>query len=401
MNIIYQNIDDKNFINHLNRTLIDLPAHPEELQLQETQDIEGILQLYDQLKYDVQNIEMLNNFKQLIDEISVGQSYFYKSCLKKYQQFVSNLELITNNKISQLNLRVDVNEVKWIRQTQQLLPNIEDTLRKHFQELFQLSLCNKDQITNSGFYAKDCIQLIKDNNHIELRVSFDIKSQRQVIDILCGYLEFCDILELNLHSFIVQIISETIKSKAIKQTLIIDEYENNQKYKAYIEKCISQSEIVIISQKKHQYTLLDELKQNLVEFKNKYLEQIEKISFEQQSKSLIKSFIFQQKNEPVQKQQSSLFQQLMVDLTNLNKYIDQDKAIVDIVIDHYKLIDIFLQNKQLKHNFQSLNFYVSVYSQIEAQIKKLQGDEYFEYWLYLKMLIREYQGQLNEISDLQ
>ena len=59
-----------------------------------------------------------------------------------------------------------------------------------------------------------------------------------MIDILCGYLEFCDILELNLHSFIVKIIAETIKSKAIKQTLVIDEYENNLKYQTYIEKCI-------------------------------------------------------------------------------------------------------------------------------------------------------------------
>ncbi|CAD8136867.1 unnamed protein product [Paramecium octaurelia] len=411
---LHENIDLSPLLEALNQ-IPQLPAidyHPQ-LNDDEIQLLTKILDLQEQIRQDKLSSKLIVEFKQLIDQITLKESMFYLSCIEQFEKHVKNLDYHSQHEISNWSLQhLSIQKVQWILSNCILLPELNSTMIQKFRQLIlnQLDLIQPEESAlDQVLFQSSNIQVFVSDGHLILKSNYHINRQSEMINILVGFLTYFDYINIDIQDFLIKTISQKYRQHFIAlQNPVFDEVKMMEKYGKQIKQCLEQANLSEIIDKQYQFTQLDKLKQNLIKFKNQYVEAIEKLQFKQQKQQNWNLGFFKSKIETTQKIPNQIFDQLQTDWKTLDTFLknntDKNEQIYQLIFDHIRLLDVCLDYKEVQHNFQSLNFYVTIYTQIDQQLIKLlhnwKNELLIDYIYNIKIKLRHYSFQASEFIDI-
>ncbi|CAD8047726.1 unnamed protein product [Paramecium primaurelia] len=411
---LHQNIDLSPLLEALNQ-IPQLPAidyHPQ-LNDDEIQLLTKILDHQELIRQDKLQPKLIIEFKQLIDQITLKESTFYLSCVEQFEKHVKNLDYHSQREISNWSLsNLSIQSVQWILSNCILLPELNQTMIQKFQQLIlnQLELIQQEeQIMDQVLFQSNNIQVFVKNENLILKSNYHINRQSEMINILVGFLTYFNYINVDIQEFLIKTISSKYRQHFIAlQNPIFDEVKVIEKYEKQIKQCLEQANLSEIIDKQYQFTQLDKLKQNLIKFKNHYVEAIDKLQFKQQKQQNWNLGFFKSKTETTQKIPNQIFDQMQNDWKVLDTFLqnntDKNEQIYQLIFDHIRLLDVCLDYKELQHNFQSLNFYVTIYTQIDQRLIKLlhswKNELLIDYIYNIKIKLRHYSFQASEFIDI-
>ncbi|CAK88377.1 unnamed protein product (macronuclear) [Paramecium tetraurelia] len=411
---LHENIDLSPLLEALNQ-IPQLPAidYNPQLNDDEIQLLTKILDHHEQIRQDKLSSKLIAEFKQLIDQITLKEYMFYLSCIEQFEKHVKNLDYHSQHEISNWSLQhLSIERVQWIISNCILLPELNSTMIQKFRQLIlnQLELIQPEESTlDQVLFQTSNIQVFVSNGNLILKSNYHINRQSEMINILVGFLTYFDYINIDIQDFLIKTISQKYRQHFIAlQNPVFDEVKMMEKYGKQIKQCLDQANLSEIIDKQYQFTQLDKLKQNLIKFKNQYVEAIEKLQFKQQKQQNWNLGFFKSKIETTQKIPNQIFDQLQTDWKTLDTFLknntDKNEQIYQLIFDHIRLLDVCLDYKEVQHNFQSLNFYVTIYTQIDQQLIKLlknwKNDLLIDYIYNIKMKLRHYSFQASEFIDI-
>ncbi|CAD8059084.1 unnamed protein product [Paramecium sonneborni] len=411
---LHENIDLTPLLQALNQ-IPQLPTidYHSQLTHDEIQILTKIFDHQELIRKDKLSSKLIIEFKQLIDQIPHKESTFYQSCIEQFEKHVKNLDYHSQHEISNWSLSImPIQSVQWILSNCILLPELYQTMIHKFQQLIlnQLELIQpEEQIAEQILFQSNNIQVFIQNENIILKSNHHINKQSEMINILIGFLTYFDYIKIDISDFLIKTISSKYRQYFITlQNPIFDEVKIITKYEKQIKQCLEFANLSEIIDKQYQFTQLDKLKQNLIKFKNHYVEAIDKLQFKQQKQQNWNLSFFKSKTENTQKVSNQVFDQLQNDWKILDSFLEnnteKNEQIYQLIFDHIRLLDVCLDYKYLQHNFQSLNFYVTIYSQMDQKLIKLlqhwKNELLIDYLYNIKIKLRQYSFQASEFIDI-